>query len=192
MIASADQLFAEFGYSKTTIDDIAAAANVSRPTFYLHFSTKFEIVQEISRGFRVGIYDVYRLLAGLGHPTFRQIREWVDGYVRFCEANQRAVSTLLSIAPSEPDAAAVRADVYQHSLEILGGSISAFGAAASGSDPEIRAAALLILLQLESLARLSAEKSPMFDGAALNAAVSKSLFDFIYRYASEESAEESA
>lgn len=40
---AAMQLFEERGYAATTADDIAAAANVSRRTFFRYFSTKDEV-----------------------------------------------------------------------------------------------------------------------------------------------------
>lgn len=46
--AAADSFFAK-GFTKTRIDDIAAALNVTKPFIYYHFSNKLEILEEICR-----------------------------------------------------------------------------------------------------------------------------------------------
>ncbi len=43
------QLFAERGYQETTAADIAAAAGVSRATFFVYFPTKAALLGEVSR-----------------------------------------------------------------------------------------------------------------------------------------------
>lgn len=40
-------LFMEKGYSATTIDDIASGAGATRATFYLHFSSKADLVRSL-------------------------------------------------------------------------------------------------------------------------------------------------
>ncbi|WP_336961364.1 helix-turn-helix domain-containing protein [Sphingobium aquiterrae] len=49
LLGFAMQLFAEKGYEPTTAADIAAAAGVSRATFFAHFPTKAALLGEISR-----------------------------------------------------------------------------------------------------------------------------------------------
>ena len=49
LLGFAMQLFAEQGYQPTTVAEIAAAAGVSRATFFLHFPTKAALLGELSR-----------------------------------------------------------------------------------------------------------------------------------------------
>ena len=44
LVGASYELFAKSGYAATTISDIAHAADVNRATFYLHFSSKSEIL----------------------------------------------------------------------------------------------------------------------------------------------------
>ena len=47
IIAAAIEVFGSFGFAKATIQEIAAAAHVSKPLFYRHFDNKqhvFEVV----------------------------------------------------------------------------------------------------------------------------------------------------
>ena len=43
---AAASMFSEKGYDRTTLDDIAAALSVTKPSLYYHFSGKEEILQE--------------------------------------------------------------------------------------------------------------------------------------------------
>lgn len=49
ILGHAMQLFAEQGYGPTTVSEIAAAAGVSRATFFLHYPTKAALLGELSR-----------------------------------------------------------------------------------------------------------------------------------------------
>jgi AcrR family transcriptional regulator len=44
IVAAADSCFARFGVAKTTMDDVARAAGVSRPTVYRHFATRNDLL----------------------------------------------------------------------------------------------------------------------------------------------------
>ena len=48
-LAKALDLFGSKGYAATTIDDIATAAGSTRTTFYLHFSSKAEVMSALLR-----------------------------------------------------------------------------------------------------------------------------------------------
>jgi AcrR family transcriptional regulator len=51
IVWAAAALFDRNGYSETTMDDIAAAVHVTRPTLYKYFSSKGEILYAIHEGF---------------------------------------------------------------------------------------------------------------------------------------------
>lgn len=47
LLAAAEAVFQRDGYSGTTVGNIAAGANVSRATFYLHFTDKGEVLMTL-------------------------------------------------------------------------------------------------------------------------------------------------
>jgi AcrR family transcriptional regulator len=49
ILKAAAESFFKKGFSKTRIDDVAAALNVTKPFIYYHFSNKLEILEEICR-----------------------------------------------------------------------------------------------------------------------------------------------
>lgn len=116
IVESARTCFERYGIQKTTIEDIAKAAGVSRPTVYKHFPGKMEIVDHISLSEVDKIQQVLsRRLTR--HSTFaEQMTEVVHSSVmvasenlyvrRFVEAMGEAAH---SYAPSGPYQKAARA-----------------------------------------------------------------------------------
>ncbi|MGJ3507997.1 TetR/AcrR family transcriptional regulator [Enemella sp. A6] len=49
LVQRAGELFTERGYAPVTIDEITNAVGCSRATFYLHFSSKIDVLREVSR-----------------------------------------------------------------------------------------------------------------------------------------------
>ncbi|MFF5793737.1 TetR/AcrR family transcriptional regulator [Paeniglutamicibacter sp. NPDC012692] len=58
--------FAEQGYSATTIDDIATRVGATRATFYLHFSSKAELVRAL-------VERTNEMLVGIDNPTLTEV-----------------------------------------------------------------------------------------------------------------------
>lgn len=80
------KVFNEKGYSATTIDDIAASANISRATFYLHFKGKLELIdmwQEQLRPKIVAYYD--RLDDVLANGSREDFYAWMADSFRWFE-----------------------------------------------------------------------------------------------------------
>lgn len=47
VITAAQELFARYGFSKTTIDEIARDSHVAKSTIYTHFRSKDDIIEEV-------------------------------------------------------------------------------------------------------------------------------------------------
>jgi AcrR family transcriptional regulator len=167
-------LFAEHGYYAIGMEEIAAAADVSRATLYRYFSTKDTILAELTRR---AVIEIERHAAALPamaadsltqwmlgyvgfHRTYRGvIRAWFDGTVaeQLSDADVdhgigaifQAVSELLSTVdlPSGVDADVASA-VF---VAVLGRMSEPTGASASHSDEG--AAALMVTLLRRSLLR---------------------------------------
>lgn len=80
LLESGLRVFQEKGYAAATIDDIASGAGTTRTTFYLHFSSKSQLMQAI-------IVDINEMLVGADDPTLQQvvedgkrgpIRDWIE------------------------------------------------------------------------------------------------------------------
>jgi AcrR family transcriptional regulator len=80
VLAASSALFAERGYYAVGMEEIAAAADVSRATLYRYFSTKAEILAELTRRAVTEIEGQAAALQGLAAGA---LTEWMLGYVRF-------------------------------------------------------------------------------------------------------------
>jgi AcrR family transcriptional regulator len=76
-------LFAERGYYAVGMEEIAAAADLSRATLYRYFSTKDRILAELTRQAVVDIEEHAGALTGMAADS---LTEWMVGYVRFHRA----------------------------------------------------------------------------------------------------------
>src|SRR5436190_21955875 len=79
LVDAAVEAFRLRGYAATTVEDIAAAAGVTRATFYLHFEGKLDIYRELGQDARQGIDEVHdRLPAVVADGGRDEIRRWLD------------------------------------------------------------------------------------------------------------------
>jgi len=79
LLDAALALFDEKGYVATTIDDIANAATTTRATFYLHFSSKADLMRDL-------IERVDEILVGADDPPLAEVvaagsRELIEQYL---------------------------------------------------------------------------------------------------------------
>jgi AcrR family transcriptional regulator len=174
VLSVSSALFAERGYYAVSMEEIAAAADVSRATLYRHFSTKDTILAELTRRAVVEIEEHAAALPAMAacsltdwmlgyvgfHRTYRGvIRAWFDGTVaeQLSDADVdhgigaifHAVSALLSTVDLP---AGVDADVASAVFVAVLGRMSE-PTGASESDSDEGAAALMVKLLRRSLLR---------------------------------------
>lgn len=122
LIAAALELFERQGYEATTIDQIAAAADVSPRTFFRYFSTK----EEVALGDDVGP-EIIGLLAGrpADEPVLESVRRVVaDSLGLVSDEDRAALLARLRIVYRTPS---LRARRWEFQLEMgrLSGAILA-------------------------------------------------------------------
>jgi AcrR family transcriptional regulator len=83
VLSVSSALFAERGYYAVGMEEIAAAADVSRATLYRHFSTKDTILAELTRR---AVVEIEQHAAALPAMAADSLTEWMLGYVRFHRA----------------------------------------------------------------------------------------------------------
>lgn len=85
---AAARLFAERGYAETSLEDVAAAAGVSRPVIYDHFATKRELHDAVMTG------HLRELMSFIAERTIaetrgaeRRLRAGISAFFEFMEAD---------------------------------------------------------------------------------------------------------
>jgi AcrR family transcriptional regulator len=108
LLEAALLVFARFGFRKTSMDEVARAADVSRQGLYLHFSTKEELFRAtLEHALESAFNAVTAQLADVSSPLERRLvgafDEWMGRYVGvfgagvsdLAEASQALVGPLL-------------------------------------------------------------------------------------------------
>lgn len=80
VLSVSSALFAERGYYAIGMEEIAAAADVSRATLYRYFSTKDKILAELTRR---AVAEIEEHAAALPVMAPGSLDEWMLGYVQF-------------------------------------------------------------------------------------------------------------
>jgi AcrR family transcriptional regulator len=83
VLSVSSALFAERGYYAIGMEEIAAAADVSRATLYRYFNTKDKILAELTRR---AVIEIEEHAAALPAMATDSLTEWMLGYVRFHRA----------------------------------------------------------------------------------------------------------
>src|SRR3984893_9260274 len=79
IIAGARRVFVKKGYARATIEEITAAAGVSRATLYLHFDSKYALLAAATEKMRAEAIEGARQLADVLIAGDRGgLRQWVD------------------------------------------------------------------------------------------------------------------
>lgn len=108
LLAKGLELFGSKGYAATTIDDIAAAAGATRPTFYAHFGSKAALMMEL-------IAEVDGILTTADDPPLTTvvelgrrelIRAWLDRKFDQWPVIRPYMLVAHQAEPSEPEVAA--------------------------------------------------------------------------------------
>ncbi len=95
LLAAATQAFCAAGYFAVSVEDVAAAAGVSRMTFYRHFSGKAAIATEL---FRLNTQSAMPRILAITAGDFtcqKEIAAWIEGLFAADRASQPLLRVFL-------------------------------------------------------------------------------------------------
>ncbi|MFL5893330.1 MAG: TetR/AcrR family transcriptional regulator [Solirubrobacterales bacterium] len=123
---AAGRLFGERGYEGTRLEDVAAAAGVTKPVLYRHFDSKRELYLALLARHR----DDLPTFAGAA-PTEGSLREWLrailESWLEYVETHSYAWQMLFRDSGGGPEVQAFRREVHARAREVLAGVIRSLG-----------------------------------------------------------------
>jgi AcrR family transcriptional regulator len=120
---AAGRLFAERGYAGTRLDDVAAAAGVTKPMVYRHFESKKALYAALLEKHEA---DLPSFLEGTGEPDPRAILEvWLD----YVHENQHAWLMLFRDSSGDEEIQALRVRVSRRARAVMAAFLSEFAGA---------------------------------------------------------------
>jgi AcrR family transcriptional regulator len=176
IVEAARDVFCREGYYGATVDQIVAAAEVSRPTFYLYFNGKEKILALLTDQYNSGGAAIMERLPA-PRPTPGQLRAWLLEFSEFLEES-KALSTLVGEVASHSTTHVNTVEIW---IDALSRRAPAFAAAtlktASGTEAYVRAK--LLMLSILWAGRLTAVRKK---GAVVDMAltmVAQDLYAFL-------------
>ncbi|WP_169709607.1 TetR/AcrR family transcriptional regulator [Deferrisoma camini] len=144
IFAAGARLFAEKGYERTSLQDVADALGVTKPAFYYYYRSKEELLFEILSFSMDRVTDDIKAALCLDAPPEERVREWIRRYVRFFTAHPHELTLLStaidSLGPDRRERLKARQRRY---LDMARRLVAAIKAPGSGLDDTVSAFALL-------------------------------------------------
>jgi AcrR family transcriptional regulator len=115
--AAAAARFAESGYDATTLDEIAAAAGVTKPILYRHFGSKKELYRALLARHRDDLPSFLTAAAEAGpEPTIEAI---LDDWLAYARRNSHGWRMLFRDRGGDAEIAALREETMRRAREVL-------------------------------------------------------------------------
>jgi AcrR family transcriptional regulator len=184
LLDAARAVFFREGYYGATIDQVVAEASASRPTFYLHFRDKEEVLEELMIVYMARAVPTMERLPG-PRPTVTELKAWLGEVGKFLEEERALFSLVHQVSAhmptkqgNRPNYGLATTDAW---INALSSRAPAFAAAVNGKGQDINARAQAELLMIDIVwagANVVRNKTGAFTEETVSV-VAKSLHDFI-------------
>jgi AcrR family transcriptional regulator len=128
IVEAAGRLFGERGYDATRLDDIAAAAGVTKPILYRHFDGKQALYLALLERHRDDLASFAAVIPDEGTPEQR-LRPVLELWLDYVEARSYAWKMLFRDSGGGPEIAAFRLEVNARARAVLEGIIASMSRA---------------------------------------------------------------
>jgi len=118
IVESAGRLFGERGYDGTRLDDIAAAAGVTKPVLYRHFDSKRDLYLALLARHRDDLPTFTDAMPREG-PLAERLRAVLESWLAYVETHSYAWNMLFRDTGGGREVQAFRRDVHGRAREVL-------------------------------------------------------------------------
>jgi AcrR family transcriptional regulator len=118
IVEAAGRLFGERGYEATRLDDVAAAAGVTKPVLYRHFDSKRELYVALLRRHRDDLTTFGELIPHQGPPRER-LEAVLDAWLSYVESHSYAWRMLFRDTGGGVEIQAFRTEVHDRARAVL-------------------------------------------------------------------------
>jgi AcrR family transcriptional regulator len=129
IVEAAGQLFGEHGYDATTLEEIAAAAGVTKPILYRHFDSKQDLYLALLRRHRDDL-PTFAEVAPASAPPADRVRAVLDFWLDYVESHVYAWRMLFRDRGGGAEIDAFRREVQDRARGVLAGLIGELSAGA--------------------------------------------------------------
>jgi AcrR family transcriptional regulator len=144
LIEASIEVFAEKGYARTTVDDIAERAGSTRATFYLHFKAKSDVLSELMSRSERHYHKIYQGLSPIAQqPTLAGVRMWLSMAMTEWKTVADLSRPVLEAASIEPEVGDVLTARNDGQITELADALRDGAPALSAQDAEVYASILL-------------------------------------------------
>ncbi len=153
ILLAAGQLFFRKGYTATSIEDIAEAADVNKASIYYYFKNKNQMLFDISKRSMDDLLDMARPIAESGAPPDEKLRRLIQGHIRW-QVNTPGLAGIGQLESRNMAPRSLRAFVeMRDQYELIYRKIIAEIIAANGDGRDPVLATMLSLGMLNSIIR---------------------------------------
>lgn len=149
IVDAAGRLFGERGYEATRLDEVAAAAGVTKPILYRHFAGKQALYLALLERHRDDLGRLAGAVPAEGSPEQR-LRAALDGWLAYVEAHAYAWRMLFRDTGGGAEVQALRVQVHARARAVLVEAIRAL-AAVPIPPPELEPLAEMLSMGMASL-----------------------------------------
>ena len=118
IVEAAGRLFGERGYEGTRLDDVAAAAGVTKPILYRHFDSKRGLYIALLERHRADLASFTGAIPSEGSSAER-LRAVLEVWLSYVEAHSYAWKMLFRDRGGGPEIRAVRMEVHARARAVL-------------------------------------------------------------------------
>ena len=165
IIAAASALFVEKSYTEVTVDDILVRADVSRPTFYRYFSSKFDLAISLVRAKGAESLAPFEAFVASADVRPAAVRALIRTIMDFYESNNALVRVMTEIAAINPAYLSEIDAAFARAARRLGAILPAFSTRGAGAKRRATRARLL-LNQIAITCQLCSSEADRIDSEA--------------------------